>query len=467
MENVLKVVVEAESKPGAGGPSSTPPAPQAPAAGSAADLRRNDALDEAFGIAPPTPAGPAPGSTRYSAFGGQFDPNAISRPKPAPTFPNQNPQYTPGSVPFSAFGADYTPTAPQRAIPIATPVAKPTNSFGNLIRGQGPGGLDSLRGLLQVSQANTSTAYGIASGASALASTGILGSGAAAAAAGPIGLIAVAAAKGVDLIIGKAADSLAKTRQGIESIPAKASDVLNDRPLQLFNRHIEETANALGEIPIVGKLFAEQVRLAAAPIKAFAETLSVVAERGKELGGLNAKIATAAANQDVASLQADIREANRLGGNYAKVIELQSGFDNEFRNVMLPIKELISEVVIDIGKPALSILKEIAPLLNSGTKAVGSIYEGIKGAAPYIAGIHPLLFILYNVVRNISEKKDKEAEKKQNEEAEGAMKMLLDLAGRKFSPGPGQNFELRPAEELMKAQFNNLHLPDFANPFPG
>jgi hypothetical protein len=68
-------------------------------------------------------------------------------------------------------------------------------------------------------------------------------------------------------------------------------------------------------------------------------------DRGRELAGFDARIAGATARQDVTRLKADIREAQTLGGDYAKVIDKVTEFEEVMKVLLLPLKQTIMETL--------------------------------------------------------------------------------------------------------------------------
>lgn len=66
-------------------------------------------------------------------------------------------------------------------------------------------------------------------------------------------------------------------------------------------------------------------------------------ERAKELAQYSAAISVAESQAEIKRMQADIREAQELGGDYAKLITASNDIEMEIRNAILPIKKFLLE----------------------------------------------------------------------------------------------------------------------------
>jgi hypothetical protein len=235
-----------------------------------------------------------------------------------------------------------------------------------------------------------------------IASTGVLGQGAAAMAGGPIGLMAVAAAKIADVVVDKVADGFRGMQKGIRLGGDAAKGVIGNDIYTPIMKGAENAAQSLEKIPIVGKVFAEQLRTASTVISVFKETVGAATARAKELQAYDSRIAQSFANQDVSKILSDINEADRLGAQYGRIVDSQTDIMSEIKEIILPIKEIVVtdladglellKVVLQILKPVvlnnaetLSSLDEVARgilgITSGGFSFVGGILEGMFGFA--------------------------------------------------------------------------------------
>jgi hypothetical protein len=123
-----------------------------------------------------------------------------------------------------------------------------------------------------------------------------------------------------------------------------------------------KAADAMEKIPVAGGAMAAATRAATAGITEFGSVVEAVTARGKELSQWNGVIAAASAQADIRGMFADLREANELQEPMANLLDSESRFSTEFREVMLPIKtlavRLLSEVMEDLAD-ALHVVKQV------------------------------------------------------------------------------------------------------------
>lgn len=114
--------------------------------------------------------------------------------------------------------------------------------------------------------------------------------------------------------------------------------------------------DALGEIPVVGGALKESLKAATTLVNAFAAVTTAFVDRGRELSIYSSRLSQATANADVNRVMADINEADRLGEKLATLIDKESEMENVFREIMLPIKEVVVDALIsfiDFSKSAI------------------------------------------------------------------------------------------------------------------
>lgn len=115
--------------------------------------------------------------------------------------------------------------------------------------------------------------------------------------------------------------------------------------LGLFRQATDAAADGLEEIPVVGKATAAGLRAVGTALTAAKDAADAFAARGKELAQYDGNIAAAAAMQDVTRQLSDIREAQQLGPQYAKMIEAQTRFEETLKAGLLPLKELCLDYI--------------------------------------------------------------------------------------------------------------------------
>ena len=164
-------------------------------------------------------------------------------------------------------------------------------------------------------------------------------------AAGPIGA-AIGAALGAVAgeTVGKVIDFVLSPfenmQRALNFMGEAAKKVAGNDGFGLVQQGLEGTASVLENIPIAGTFAAGALRTVGTAAKVAVDTLNAFAERGKELSMYSGTIAVAQAQQDVYKTLADLREAQRFGGGYARAISAQTQFEASMRGLLLPVKEL-------------------------------------------------------------------------------------------------------------------------------
>jgi len=194
------------------------------------------------------------------------------------------------------------------------------------------------------------TAAGLQGGGLAGAGRGIGGTlgGVAGAALGPVGAI-VGQAVGAEVgeavgnvvravtrpfeLVGRAAQFAA---EGLKKVAA-------DDGFGALMHGAEGVASVMEKIPIVGSALADNFRGLTAVVGAVHGVMEAFAERGKQLGVYSGAISAASARQEVAGQLREMREAQRMGDGYAKLIDKQTEFEASMSGMLMPIKQIIVE----------------------------------------------------------------------------------------------------------------------------
>lgn len=182
-------------------------------------------------------------------------------------------------------------------------------------------------------------ASSIVGGVSQVAQSGALGGEAAAMAAGPAGAAALAGAAVLDFAVEQSVKATQKFQRGITEAGEGVRALARDDLWAVARNRLENYTKDLEEIPIVGKLYAARMKAAAEPLIQGKEIIDSFVARGRQLSQYNGPASAASANADVRALLADIREGQRLGTDYARLIDSQSRLETVVRDGLLPIKE--------------------------------------------------------------------------------------------------------------------------------
>lgn len=148
----------------------------------------------------------------------------------------------------------------------------------------------------------------------------------------------------------KMADGLKTAQVAMADFGSATRKVAGNDTMGLFTGVVEKSATTLEKIPIAGKVLSEALKTAAAPVVEFAAVTEAFVARGRELQAYNADLAAANAQADVKRLLADIDEAEKLGESLGRLTEAQAQMGTDFREILMPIKELLSEMLAGIAE---------------------------------------------------------------------------------------------------------------------
>ena len=322
MAEVLKIVIEDPGAERLGRPLVA----TAPATGG---LRPNPDLDAAFGVKPP-PAAAAQQTTAAAEEAGAGPPPVpaarvpVSRTTTAVPSATGSPTTTPFPSPVTAAAprvVEYTPgiQPPVTARPVATSVAAETTE-------RAAGG------------AATEVATG-------RAVTGAVGGGRAAADGAGATVVAAAIEKGFQV-----------ATKGAQVAGQVGTQLAANNAVAAFVTTTKAAADVMEKIPVVGTAVASAFQFAATAVTTFEQVTTAFVNRGRELAQYDARLAEAAAKADVQRLQADLREANTAGEQLARLIEKQADLEVLLRELILPIKVVIVDFLVD----AIKFLMEMA-----------------------------------------------------------------------------------------------------------
>lgn len=323
MAEVLKIVIE---DPGAAQPF-RPPVAAAPATG---EMLPNPDLDAAFGVKPAMPPAAQPATTAAEYPAGGQQPTATPADRRVPI-----PQATTATAP--AAGSPAAPSSP------ATTAATPPRVV------QHTPGLQPPAAEPVTTAASVGGSGRVAGGAATEAVAG----GAAAGTAGPLAGIALAGATVVTAAIEKGFQVATKGAQVAGQV---GTQLAANNAVAAFVTTTKAAADVMEKIPVVGTAVASAFQFAATAVTTFEQVTTAFVNRGRELAQYDARLAEAAAKADVQRLQADLREANTAGEQLARLIEKQADLEVLLRELILPIKVVIVDFLVD----AIKFLMEMA-----------------------------------------------------------------------------------------------------------
>jgi hypothetical protein len=137
-----------------------------------------------------------------------------------------------------------------------------------------------------------------------------------------------------------------------------------------LNKSIDAAGDSLKKVPIVGDALASGLGALVQPIRSFADVAEAFVTRGRELAQYSGPLSQAGAMADVRSIMADIREANELGPDIARLTDEQSKLWTDLRADFEPVKKIIIEYLV-AGAPR-SLQGLVRHLRRGGTGGGGS-----------------------------------------------------------------------------------------------
>lgn len=224
-------------------------------------------------------------------------------------------------------------------------------------------------------QIGSGTPAGVGGGLINLAQTGFLGKEAAAMAGGPVGGAVMAGLMIKEAVEGVIKSTYAGYREAIQGAANVGSSVINNDFQGAAGQATEALAGFAEKTGIVGVVFAEQMRTAAAITGAFNQVMDAAVKRGRELERFSPGIGAAAGRADMRRELADLREADAMGEDYASLIDSQSRIEDAQRAAFEPIKEALVSVLADIAELVADSRDDILPAVRGIAKIVGFVIK--------------------------------------------------------------------------------------------
>jgi hypothetical protein len=169
-----------------------------------------------------------------------------------------------------------------------------------------------------------------------------------------------------------ASGAVGDAAQGVGNLAATASGVGANIAQNNIGGAAFQAADGLtqlaGKIPIVGAAFEGILGAATSVTRGFTDMVAAFVDRGKQISGYNAPLAQATAEAEVRDILFDIREANELGTEYARLTSASSEAWTAIKEAMLPIKKFLLEVLASFLETVLPYLQR----LPTAVKETGS-----------------------------------------------------------------------------------------------
>lgn len=162
------------------------------------------------------------------------------------------------------------------------------------------------------------------------------------------------------------------------------------------------------------------------------DTVAMFVQRGAELSRYSGPLSEARAISQARNIQADIREAQDLGPSLANLTDAQDRASVELRELMLPIKKVIVEWLVDFMEGLNIILgriQEYSEIIMTLVTGISVMFNDAFGPGKF-ADI-PKHLEAIGITINQIQKDAEEARKKKNQKEEvNALGQLFDLANQ-------------------------------------
>jgi hypothetical protein len=176
----------------------------------------------------------------------------------------------------------------------------------------------------------------------------------------------VSAAKGV---VQDAFDGIAKAfdtiKSGVEGAGQSIQKLASNDGIGALTTAVDTAADVVGQIPIVGGMFASALKLAGGSLNVFKGIVDSLGDRAKELSGLNPVLAQTVAEIEVQKFFADMREANRNEKEYQALLVAQARMDREWQNAITELKKQLIPIATAMAKALTQLVRNLPHLLKS------------------------------------------------------------------------------------------------------
>jgi hypothetical protein len=183
-------------------------------------------------------------------------------------------------------------------------------------------------------------------------------------------------------------------------------------------------------------LMAASVRSAVGVVTAFRDTVEGFVARGRQLAGLSGPLAGAGARAEVREFMADVREAEELGPGMARLTDVQSELAADLREMLLPIKKFVIEVLADFLEWLRGAVTEIRVAAEVSRFILEQLPNMILVATRGQEGMQSNLNLIRQYTEHIRRLLEKGGEDKDAEFMDEQLRlMLLKKFGPELAPG--------------------------------
>ncbi len=255
------------------------------------------------------------------------------------------------------------------------------------------------------------------------------GGGGMLAAAGPIGLIVAGAMYAANKIKEKILASIDAVGNAAERAGQTGAMLAHGENARAIGEVGKGFVALSGQMPVFGEYLERVGGVAIKTVGALNTLTEAFISRAQEIGGYSPQLATANAMAEVRSLLGDIREADRLGPEMARLVDAESRLSNDLREMLLPVKEFIIRNLADFVAWLRDFLLTTKVLIEGIAEVIG----GIKTGNEEIAG-HGVAVVtnLEDFARTARMERDRKANEDMKNLNLGALFDQLDFIDRRF-----------------------------------
>lgn len=167
--------------------------------------------------------------------------------------------------------------------------------------------------------------------------------------------------------------------------------------------------------------------VAGTAIREFRETVGAFTDRARELAGYDSRIAGATANADVRKVNADLRESQRVGREYARLVDAQSRLETKMQDLLGPVKEFV------VGR-LVTILEAVELHLQAVEFASDVTSEAVKPVGAVLTEIYNVI-LAFPGVEEIAKRFERSRRKDDEKLSAGPLQDMYDAAEFGIQPG--------------------------------
>lgn len=245
--------------------------------------------------------------------------------------------------------------------------------------------------------------------------------GGVAAAAGPAGA-ALLAAKEAGHVFAVGLNEVADT---VRFFGEEVKTVIDNDYVGALNKYIDHAAEGAAKMPILGEMYAAEIRAATAPLRSFTGAVEEFVQRGKQLQQFSPELAQANAMAEVRSLFADLHEADVLGPDIARLTDNFSQFMIELREIFLPVKAWLAGFLADAMGTIVEVLRDAKVVLSK--EFWKEFIQDLSGAIENAIIMNPDGVKEYGRALKLEMERLRKLQEKKPEDDEKILERLYDL----------------------------------------